>query len=75
MLLRNKLLLVCRALFGAGASVPIGFLLYAIAYGSEATSFRYWLYHPISNPIEWAIYGAAMGSLWHLISELNKNSN
>jgi hypothetical protein len=61
-------LILLRMAFGAGLAVPVGFLLYAIAYGAEATSFRYWFFHPITNPVEWGFYGAAMGALWHLIS-------
>jgi hypothetical protein len=56
--------------------VPIGFLLYAIAYGSEAESFKSWITHPARNYLlGWVTYGAVMGALWHFISEAAKNSN
>jgi hypothetical protein len=57
------------------AAVPVGFLLYAIAYGAEATAFHYWFFHPIMNPAGWGAFGAFMGILWHAISQLDKNSN
>lgn len=72
---KTKYLLVCRILFAAFAAVPGGFLLYAVAYGEEATAFSYWFFHPIWNPLEWGAYGSVMGILWHLIVELGKISN
>jgi hypothetical protein len=66
-------LILLRMAFGAGLAVPVGFLLYAIAYGAQATSFRYWFFHSITNAVEWGLYGAAMGALWHLISRRNSD--
>jgi hypothetical protein len=75
MLSQTKLLMVCRALFGSGIGVLVGFGLYALSHGAEATGFEYWFFHPISNPVGWSMYGATMGMLHHLISQIGKNSN
>jgi hypothetical protein len=74
--MKRRPLLLLRVTFGIGVGVPIGFLLYAIAYGSEAESFKSWITHPARNYLlGWLAYGAVMGALWHFISEAAKNSN
>lgn len=74
--MKYQSLLVLRIAFGIGVGVPVGFLLYAMAYGSEAVSFQSWITHPSRNYLAgWIAYGAVMGALWHFISEAKKNSN
>jgi hypothetical protein len=67
-------LAIYRILFGALAAIPLGYFLEAIGSGTEgAMGIKFWLYWFPGSALAWAIYGAAMGALWHSISQLAKN--
>ena len=73
---KATLLCLCRLAFGALASLPVGYLLFAVnslngAGGSYSMSN--WLLRESGSALAWAAFGAVMGYLWHAISRLNSN--
>jgi hypothetical protein len=74
--MKVPLLCLCRAAFGALASLPLGYLLFAInSLNGDGGSYSMsnWLFHELSSAIAWAASGAVMGCLWHAISRLGSN--
>ncbi len=76
--MRNTLCLY-RVSFGALVFFPIGYVLSALPRIGNPDDppqvIEWWLrYHP-NTCAAWIVFGAILGTLWHLIEQSAKNSN
>ena len=73
----NYIGLALTACIGAALGIALGYIVYAVEYGSDFVSFGYWLYSPIQYDVfQWAIYGAVIAaSVFYVLRLAGNNTN
>lgn len=60
---QHQAALLLAIAIGGVFGILLGYVFYALGYGSGAVSFGYWISQPVrGNVAEWGLFGGAVGA-------------